>query len=117
MRDRPAPPRPAWPAEPGWNAQLPIPVARRFRVQHARLVAQHPPQPQPADDVRAVDAVAVVGGHVEQPRLQRRRAAVRRGRVDRGPHQAVGQRGRQIVGDPQPVESSRRNSPSRAVGS
>ncbi len=46
--------RPAWRAQSRWNAQLLIPVMRRFGVQRAHRVAQHPPQPQPADDVPAV---------------------------------------------------------------
>ena len=101
VRDRPARPRPARPAEPGWNAQLPIPVPRRFGVHHARVVARDPPQPQPADEVPAIEGLVVVGGRLEHPRLDRRRPAGRRGRVDRGPHQAVGQHQREFVGEPQ----------------
>lgn len=99
--DGAARPCPARPTRPGRHAQLPVPVARRFRVQHARRVVQHPPQPQPPDDVRAVDALAVAGGRLEQPRLDRRRTTGCRGRVDRRAHRVVGQNRWQGLGESQ----------------
>ena len=79
--DRAHPPRPARRARPGRLAQPPVPVPRRLGIDEARVAAQRPPQPQPADDAPAVDAVAVAGGRREQPRLDRRRSTARPGKT------------------------------------